>query len=538
VAKIVTVEEMIAIEKEADAAGLTYDQMMENAGKSVADHILVRWSDIDKCQILVLVGPGNNGGDGLVAGYYLSQAGAKVSYYLLKDRSTDDENFKRVQEAQAQIATYPKDKSFTTLNALIETSDIIVDGVLGTGFKLPLQETAARLLGEVKQSLTQIEGGLRVVAIDCPSGMDCNSGEAASECIHADLTVTLAATKIGLLKHPGADLAGEIVVGDIGLENVETEIEGIQLEMMDPEIARSWIPTRPSHAHKGTFGRVLIVAGSINYPGAAILAAKGAYRSGAGLVTVAVPEPIYQPLVGVLPEATWIILPNDQGAITSAAADVIAESLSSTQALLVGPGFGLERQSQQFLARLFSGSEAGERLGFIDSKQKDHEITLPPIVLDADALKLLADLDDWASLIPAKSVLTPHPGEMSVLCGLPVEQIQADRIGAAQHWAHEWGHVLVLKGAFTVVASPKGSTMVVPIATPALAKAGTGDVLAGVIASLIAQGLKPYMAAALGAYLHGRAGLITAEVFETTVSIMAGDVVDALPEVFADLLAV
>jgi NAD(P)H-hydrate epimerase len=202
VAKIVTVEEMIAIEKEADAAGLTYDQMMENAGKSVADHILVRWSDIDKCQILVLVGPGNNGGDGLVAGYYLSQAGAKVSYYLLKDRSTDDENFKRVQEAQAQIATYPKDKSFTTLNALIETSDIIVDGVLGTGFKLPLQETAARLLGEVKQSLTQIEGGLRVVAIDCPSGMDCNSGEAASECIHADLTVTLAATKIGLLKHP------------------------------------------------------------------------------------------------------------------------------------------------------------------------------------------------------------------------------------------------------------------------------------------------------------------------------------------------
>jgi NAD(P)H-hydrate epimerase len=148
--------------------------------------------------------------------------------------------------------------------------------VLGTGFKLPLQETAARLLGEVKQSLTQIEGGLRVVAIDCPSGMDCNSGEAASECIHADLTVTLAATKIGLLKHPGADLAGEIVVGDIGLENVETEIEGIQLEMMDPEIARSWIPTRPSHAHKGTFGRVLIVAGSINYPGAAILAAKGA----------------------------------------------------------------------------------------------------------------------------------------------------------------------------------------------------------------------------------------------------------------------
>jgi hydroxyethylthiazole kinase-like uncharacterized protein yjeF len=537
VAKIVTVEEMIAIEKQADAAGLTYDQMMENAGRSVADHILSRWSDIDKCQILVLVGPGNNGGDGLVAGYYLSVAGAKVSYYLLKDRSTDDFNFKRVKETQAQITIFSEDERYKTLNGLMSSSDIIVDGLLGTGFKLPLMGDVVKLLGKIKKDLTKMGRRIRIVAIDCPSGIDCDSGETAPESIPAELTVTLAAAKIGLLKHPGADLTGEIVVGDIGLKNIETGIGAIHLELMDPGVARSWMPSRPSFAHKGTFGRVLIVAGSINYPGAAVLAAKGAYRSGAGLVTLAVPEPIYQPLVGVLPEATWIILPNDQGAITSSAADVISENLSSTQALLVGPGFGLERQSQQFLIRLFSGLDAGERLGFIDSKQKGSDVQLPPLVLDADALKLLADLDDWESLIPAKSVLTPHPGEMSFLCNLPVEQIQADRIRVAQHWAKEWGHVLVLKGANTVIASPKGSTIVIPIATPALAKAGTGDVLAGIIASLIAQGLKPYMAAALGAYLHGRAGQIAAEVFETTASVLASDVADALPEVIAELLA-
>lgn len=536
-AKIVTVEEMIAIEKKADAAGLTYDQMMENAGKSVADHILSRWPDSDTSEILVLVGPGNNGGDGLVAGYYLSLAGVKVSYYLLKERAPDDVNLKRVLETQAQITIFPEDERNKTLNALIGSADIIVDGVLGTGFKLPLKGDAAMLLGKVKQRLTQIERGIRVVAIDCPSGIDCDSGEAATECIAADLTVTLAATKLGLLNRPGADYTGEIVVGDIGLKNIDSEMEGIQLEMMDPEIARAWIPPRPSHAHKGTFGQVLIVAGSVNYPGAALLAAKGAYRSGAGLVTLAIPEPIYQPLVGALPEATWVILPNDQGAITSSAAEVLIEALSSADSLLVGPGFGLERQSQQFLLRLFAGAEAGERLGFIDSQQQRSDIQLPPLVLDADALKLLADVEDWAGLLPEKSVLTPHPGEMSVLCGLPVEQIQAERIGTAQHWARQWGHVLVLKGAFTVVASPKGSTMVIPVASSALAKAGTGDVLAGVIASLLAQGLKPYMAAALGAYLHGRAGLIAADIFETTVSVMASDVADTLPEVFADLLA-
>jgi hydroxyethylthiazole kinase-like uncharacterized protein yjeF len=537
VAKIVAVEEMIAIEKTADAAGLTYDQMMEHAGKSVADHILSKWSDSDKCQILILVGPGNNGGDGLVAGYYLSKAGSKVSYYLLKERLPDDVNFKRVLETQAQITVFPEDERNKTLNALIGTADIIVDGLLGTGFKLPLKGDAAKLLEKVKKRLLQSERYIRIVAIDCPSGIDCDSGEVASESFPADLTVTLAAIKLGLLSYPGTDFTGEIVVGDIGLKNIDSEMESIQLEMMDPEIARAWIPPRPSHAHKGTFGQVLIVAGSVNYPGAAVLAAKGAYRSGAGLVTLAVPEPIYQPLVGVLPEATWVILPNDQGAITSSAAEVLIEILSRADSLLVGPGFGLERQSQQFLRRLFTGAEAGERLGFIDSQLQSSNIQLPPLVLDADALKLLAEFEDWARILPEKSVLTPHPGEMSVLCGLPVEQIQSDRIGTAQHWARQWGHVLVLKGANTVIASPGGSTMVIPIASPALAKAGTGDVLAGVIASLLAQGLKPYMAAALGAYLHGRAGLIAAEIFESTVSVMAGDVADTLPEVFADLLA-
>jgi NAD(P)H-hydrate epimerase len=528
---------MVAIEKKADAAGLSYDQMMENAGRSIAHHILSVWPGAADFKILVLVGPGNNGGDGLVAGYHLAQAGAEVSYYLLKERPPNDHNLKRVQELKAQIAAVTENNRYRELTKLIESSDLIIDGLLGTGFKLPLRGNAQKLLRMIKQRIAKLEKNIFVAAIDCPSGVDCDTGEVADDCIAADITVTLAAVKIGLLKAPGAELTGELFVGDIGLDKDDSDLENIALETMDPDRARSWIPARPRHAHKGTFGRVLIVAGSINYPGAAILAAMGAYRSGAGLVTLAVPDPIYQSLVSMLPEATWIITPHDQGAITSSAVEVLGDALDNSQALLVGPGFGLERQSLQFLEQLFAGKEAGERIGFVGSQGENINLHLPPVVLDADALKLVSEIPNWANLIPPRSVLTPHPGEMSVLSGLPVEKIQHDRINVAEHWSQQWGHVVVLKGANTVVASPKGSTTIIPIATSALAKAGTGDVLSGVIASLMAQGMKPYMAAGLGAYLHGRAGMLAAEAYQTTTSVLAGDVADALPEVYSELQA-
>jgi hydroxyethylthiazole kinase-like uncharacterized protein yjeF len=535
VVKIVSVDQMVAIETRADASGLSYDQMMENAGKAVAERILKVWPQASDFKILVLVGPGNNGGDGLVAGYHLANEGADVAYYLLKERASKDNNLARVQEMSAKIILAEDDARDRELKQLIDASDLIIDGLLGTGFKLPLRDTAQALLSKVRKCIEERDRTVFVAAIDCPSGVDCDSGEAATECIQADVTITLAAVKEGLLKLPGAALVGDLFVGDIGLEADNSELLKIAREMMDPGRARSWLPPRDRHAHKGTFGQVLIIAGSINYPGAAVLAAKGAYRAGAGLVTLAVPEPIYRPLVAVIPEATWIILPHTQGVIASGAVEVLAESLPQAQSCLMGPGFGQDRSTEQFMRKLFMGKGAGEGLGFVESPQSVGSVQFPPVVFDADGLKLLAKLGQWQTLIPAQSILTPHPGEMSVLTGLPVEEIQKDRVGTAEKWAKEWGHIVVLKGAFTVVASPEGMSIVIPIATPALASAGTGDVLAGVVASLLGQGLAPFRAAALGAYLHGRAGLLAAEAYQTSTSVVAGDVADALPEAFAEL---
>jgi NAD(P)H-hydrate epimerase len=535
VAKVVSVEQMVAIEKQADADGLSYGTMMENAGRSVAEIILQQWPQADSFRVLILVGPGNNGGDGLVAGYYLAQAGAEVTFYLLKERSRTDENFLRITESQAEVVKMADDVQLKQLTSLIHRSDLIIDGLLGTGFSLPLRGEAKKLLRKVDSEKSKSSRKILIAAIDCPSGMDCDTGEVAGEAVSADLTITLAAAKRGMLQPIAMACIGKLVVGDIGLGGVKTEMSQVALEMMDIQTAREWLPARPQVSHKGTYGRVLIVAGSMNYPGAAALAAMGAYRSGVGLVTLAVPEPIYTALVGVVPEATWILLPHSQGAITSNAVDVLTETIEKAQALLIGPGFGLDHHSQQFLTKLFGGKEAGERLGFINAESPEDGYRLPPLVLDADALKLIAQDSAWPGLIPAKSVLTPHPGEMSVMCGVSVAQIQDDRVGIAEYWAKEWGHVLVLKGANTVVASPKGAVMVIPVASSALAKAGTGDVLAGVIASLIAQGLKPYLAACLGAYLHARAGVLAAELYGTPVSVSASDVADALAEAFAEL---
>lgn len=534
-AKIVSVDLMVAIEKQANESGLSYDQMMENAGKAVAERILSYWPLARGWDILILVGPGNNGGDGLVAGYYLASAGAKVSYYMLKERPEGDINLNRVQDMNAKITIAATDRGSRVLNELIDSSNLVIDALLGTGFELPLRGEAQVLLRKVGARMDQRAIGPYVAALDCPSGLDCDTGQTAPECIAADITVTLAAAKKGLLILPGADYTGEIFVGDIGLNAKNSHLAEIDLEMMDSSLARAWLPHRARDAHKGTFGRVLIVAGSINYPGAAILAARGAYRSGSGLVTLAVPEPIYLALVSLLPEATWIVLPHDQGVISTGAVDVLEESIASTEVLLIGPGFSQERSAEQFLRNLIAGTASAEEIGFMNTGDPNVRVQLPPLVVDADALKLLVEIGNWESLIPASSILTPHPGEMSALTGESVDQIQQKRVETAQEWSLKWGHVVVLKGAFTVIASPDGRTMVIPVATAALASAGTGDVLAGIIAGLRGQGLEAYEAAALGAYLHGRAGELAAEIYQTTASVIAGDIADTLSEAIAEV---
>jgi NAD(P)H-hydrate epimerase len=538
--KLVSVAEMTSIEKQADAAGVTIPQLMENAGRGLAEAVQELEPEIRERSVLGLVGPGNNGGDTLVALAYLAAQGWRAEAYLV--RREPDALVDRLKKSGATISFAQADAGYAILNSRLRTVEVILDGVLGTGTHPPLKGEAAAVLSKVNDTLADVEEPPYVIAVDCPSGVDCDTGAAAAECIPADLTVTMAAVKDGLLKMPAYGLTGELRVVDIGLPPDLPALQSIQTEVAERDSIASVLPSRSAESHKGTFGTALIAAGSVNYTGAALLAGQAAYRVGAGLVTLAVPGPLHAALAGSLPEATWILLPSELGAIARGAEQVLLEGFDRVTAVLVGPGFGMEDTTADFVAALLSASpraaRSSARMGFLGAREASESARIqqwPPCVFDADGLKLLTRVDDWPKRLPALSILTPHPGEMAVLTGLTTEAIQKDRRGIAARYAREWGHILVLKGAFTIVAGPDGRTTVIPVATAALARAGTGDVLAGLIVGLRAQGVEAYHAAVAGAWIHAEAGLRAAEDLGTTASVLASDVVNAVPKVMAEL---
>jgi len=514
--KLLTVSEMKAVEREADLNGLTYAQMMENAGRSLADILDELGAQNNWRRVLGLVGSGNNGGDALVALAHLANEGWLAKAYCFNRIAKDDELVQRLLDAGGEILLAEQDDEFDSLLALLEETDILLDGLLGTGLKLPLKPEIANLLFAAQGILDSLDEPPFVVAVDCPSGVDCDSGQAADETIPAHLTVTMAGVKQGLLRLPAFELTGDIQVADIGLPENLPAWKNITRFVPDPGWVAGLLPFRAPDSHKGTFGAALIAAGSVNYTGAAYLSAKAAYRVGAGLVTLAVAAPLHAALAGQLPEATWLPLPHENGHVERAAAILIAQNLGRATALLIGPGLGAKETTRDFLAKLL-------------------ETKLPPLVLDADGLNLLAQIPNWRKKLPVDTILTPHPGEMSVLTGLSKDEIQSDREAIALKYANEWNCIVVLKGAFTVIASPHGRLALNPFASAALARAGTGDALAGIIVGLRAQGMDGFNSAAAGAWIHARAGLTALEKVGSAASVLAGDVLDSVSDVMAEL---
>lgn len=562
--KIVTTEQMRAIEKASDARGHGYADMMELAGRAVAERVKHLLAGIPEPRIAILVGTGNNGGDGLVAGRLLAQEieGAVVGAFLLKPRGDDDEVFVKAREAGLFFATVEDDKAagYRVLQNLVANADVVIDALFGTSLHLPIKGDAAKVLQAAHRAITlrrterpappyttpadpagsTPDSGPIIVAVDCPSGLDCDTGQIDTNTLHAHETVTMAAAKPGLFVFPGAEAVGKLHIGDIGLPEHLPELDDISLTLVDAAEVAVRLPTRPRDSHKGTFGKAMIVAGSLNYTGAAYLAAAAAYRSGAGLVTVGAPQIIVPTLAGMLPEATWILLPHDMGVLNEAAVKVLREEIEGYSAMLLGPGFGREDVTAEFLRELLQPKEEtrhSRAISFVpveaNAPLEEPAVALPPLVIDADALNLLSGMKDWPALVPPGTILTPHPGEFSRLTGVARDEIQANRLALAQEKAAEWNCIVVLKGAFTVVAAPDGRTAVEPFATSALASAGTGDVLAGTITGLLAQGLEPFDAALAGAWLHGMAGVRAEEMVGTAASVTAGDVLEMLPEAIA-----
>lgn len=518
--RLVSVAEMQAIEKSTAAIGHSYAAMMELAGRAVAATILARYG---RQTTLVLAGPGNNGGDGLVCARCLYEAGAPVFVYLWKRRTNPDHDyeghFARLQELGAASVQAEQDPELDILSEWLAQSTVVVDALLGTGANRPIEG----LLAEVLDAIAAQRGSRHaIVAVDCPSGLDCDTGALSPHALQPDVTVTFAYAKTGHYQFPGAGAVGELEVADIGVTEAAVVGAGVDLRtfLITPELARSWMPKRPRLSHKGTFGKVLLAVGSESYPGAAYLSCAAAGRAGAGLVTGAVPRPIWPLIAGRIAEPTWLALEVQTagdlaGTLAPSAGAAVAAYAAGYTALVLGCGLGNNKAIRRFVDQLMRHS-------------------LPAAVIDADGLNCMAVLQGWASRLPAQCVLTPHPAEMARLCQVEVREVVAKRWSLARQKAADWGCVVLLKGPYTVVAHPDGWLGVLPIATPALATAGSGDVLAGTIGGLLAQGLEPLAAACVGSWLHGTAGLLCEQEIGPA-GVIASDLLPRLPAVLHEL---
>jgi hydroxyethylthiazole kinase-like uncharacterized protein yjeF len=523
--KLVTADQMRRIDRLSAEAGVGTDVLMENAGLAVAQESWMALGTLEERRILVLAGPGNNGGDGLVAARYLHEWGASVQVYLLKARGDDDANYRRLAQANLPLACAEDDARLASLDAALAEADLVVDALLGTGAARPIGGRLAEVLSRLAAARTCPHPPI-LLAVDVPTGLNSDTGAVDPLTVAADHTVTLGCSKVGLHAYPGARYAGRVQVVDIGIPPALTS--DLPYELMTASGVGALLPERPPDANKGTFGRVLVVAGSENYVGAAHLAAAGAYRVGAGLVTLACPRSLQPVIASNLTEATYLPLPEEEGGLARRAADHVLRAIGGYDALLVGCGLGQRGATQSFVRALLF-SLAGE-------PPPARPAGGPAVVVDADALNALARTPGWWRELKAPAVVTPHPGEMSRLSGRPIHEIQADRLGCAVDCAGEWGKTVVLKGAHTVVAAADGRAALSPFANPALASGGTGDVLAGALAGFLAQGLSPFEAALCGVYVHAAAGEDARREMGDAGPV-AGDLLPLLPRAIKDLRA-
>lgn len=509
--KVLTADEMRRAEEDCARLGVTTDMLMDNAGQAVADEVGRILCGVNNRQIVLLVGPGNNGGDGLVAARHLHDHGAQITLFLLGTRAEDDANLKLIRKRDIQ--SY---KDLGRLGEVLSSADAVIDALFGTGRSRPLEGDFRKALDEVARARER-RPELRVIALDLPSGLDADSGACDPACLFTDDTITLGFPKPGLYNSPGAGKAGCITTVDIGIP--AHLAQAAKTELLTEDWARKALPSRPIDANKGSFGRVLVVAGSTNYIGAAYLACSGAMRVGAGLVTLATAKSLQPILASKLTETTYLPLPESgPGVLSDEAASLIISEMKNYQTLLLGCGLGQSQPAMNLVSSiLFQSREAP-----------------PSPVIDADAVNTLAKTPEWWHTLTIDAILTPHPGEMSRLTGMPVPEIQADRIGTAKRTATEWQKTVILKGAYTVVTAPDGRCRINPLANPGLASAGTGDVLAGVVAGLVAQGLSLFDAASLGVWLHAQAGeAVKADMGDA--GMVAGDLLPALPRVIKGL---
>ena len=516
--KILTAHQMRNIDRRAisryHVSGLV---LMENAGRAVVEHLLESLGDeLDDANVAVVCGKGNNGGDGLVVARHLHGFGVTPTVFLVARRDDVEgdpaANLRILDALPVPIHEVIDSNHWRDLadgENPLDTFDVVVDALLGTGLKGRVRGDYATIVGDINES------GAHVVAVDIPSGLSGGRATVAGAAVQADATVTFMAPKIPHLFPPAESFCGELVVAGIGIPDEAVEDEGVWLEWVDEDTLAGRLPPRDDDSHKGDFGHVLVVGGSVGKAGAVRLAVEAVMTAGAGLVTAAVPASVRAEVAAYAPAMTEPLAETGQGGISRRAITGLRKLLADRSVLAVGMGAGTGKETQATLRSLVTGSKV-------------------PVVLDADGLNAFAGHEETLSGVKRPLILTPHPGEMARLTDIPVHDVQSKRIDICRRFALGHHCHVVLKGYRTLIATPEGLVYVNPTGNPGLATGGSGDVLTGLLAGLLATGLPVTEALLLGVFAHGLAADL--EAAETgLLSLTARHLLDALPEAMGQM---
>lgn len=503
--KVVTSEEMAKIDRlTIEHYGIPSMVLMERAAIGVVKHVFQRNPE----NVIILAGPGNNGGDGIAAGRILKNKVRSIKIFQL----FPDEKLSGDCKAQLEIAKkfgvsliqdYPSDED-------IARADTIIDAIFGTGLKRPIEGRLAEFI-EKLNSLNKF-----TVAVDIPSGISSDTGEVLGIAVKSNITVTFGLPKIGHLLYPGRDFAGKVFIEDIGFPEELLVSEDLKISTIERDFVRALIPPRPAYSHKGRYGHVFVIAGSVGKTGAGMMTARSALRTGSGLVTIAVPQVLKDVFQSKVLEEMVLPLPCTESTLSIQALPEIINFINEkADVVAFGPGIGVNKDTEEIL--------------------KEVILNCPhPVVIDADGITLLCGIKDFLKNARSEIVLTPHPGELSRLINVSVKDIEKSRINIAQAVAEEFNVVLVIKGVPTVVANPEGRVYLNTTGNPGMATGGSGDVLTGIIASLIGQRLSPFYASTAGVYIHGFSADIASRK-KGFHGLIAGDIIEALPQAFIEL---
>lgn len=506
---ILTAQEMAGLDqKTINEIGIPGMVLMENAARGAAAFFRETVPDLDRRKIVVVAGSGNNAGDGFVLARLFHTAGAPVRVICLRppERLSGDAlaNFEILKKIDVPVRFWDESEEFETQWREIGQGEAIIDAILGTGLKTEVQGLYRRVIEGINGLCAP------VLAVDVPSGLDASTGRPLGAAVRATATATFGFLKIGHVVEPGLELVGQVRVIDIGIPPELARAASIRRRLLTGETLSGWIAPRPASMHKGRAGHVCVLSGSPGKTGAAALICLGAGRAGAGLVTLFVPESLNPILEVKLTEAMTLPIPETPGRSPSLSAlPQILDFLQGKEALAMGPGISTGAETVSLVKELVSQVRC-------------------PMVLDADAITAVSDEPAVLRKASAPLVLTPHPGEMARLCRCSVAEVEENRLDAAARFSREHGAVLVLKGHRTVIAAPDGNLAVNPTGNPAMASGGMGDTLTGVIAGFLAQGLEPFRAACLGAYVHGAAA-DRAIAGVSSRGLLATDVLDEIP---------